>query len=88
MASRLNSFEDMPEEDYVAAFGELIILCDLSSAIQAKKAEKWGDAKSIASAHIIRQNSNSGAAGECERYQPPARYVRKSKSNLFETENS
>ncbi len=83
MALRLSSFEDMPEEEYVAAFAELTKLCDITIAIHAKKAEKCFES----SPQMIRRYSNSQVEGYGSE-QPPARYVRKSKSKLSQTDKT
>ncbi len=76
--ARLSSFDGMPEEEYVAAFAELIKLHDLASAIHAKKADKRIDTKSMSTPAIIRQHSIPELE-ECEAVQPPSRYIRKEK---------
>ena len=73
----------MPEEEYVAAFAELTKLCDITIAINVKKAEKKIDARKMASAQIIRNSEMEDNGSD----QPPARYIRKSKSNLSQSEN-
>jgi hypothetical protein len=86
MTSRLSSFDGMPEEEFVAAFAELVKLCDITSAFHAKKADKRIDSKSMATPAIIRQHSIPELE-ECEANQPPSRYIRKTKAKVSHNED-
>ncbi len=70
----LSSFEGMPEEEYVVAFAELTILCD----IYAMKAEKRFDASTRDNAAAFKIRTE-----DCDVDQPPSKFIRKSKSKTF-----
>ncbi len=74
-ASRLQSFEDMPEEEYGPAFAELTKLCD----IYAKKTERF-DSKTRDYVAAYRMEGCDQAV------QPPSRYIRKAKSKKSQSD--